>query len=173
MNRKLLIAAMGAALVCGGSSLAIAQNAPPPPASVAPAQRAPSNHMMQHRSGMHRHDMHGKHHWRGHDAHRRHGHRSPAMAVIGTMHRLERLYRMEGKTGQIQSMYRNVLQQTQNPQVRHFAYEHLARVQMQPKNTSAAISTLHKALDESLKQLNQRDRMHAKWRAKMKHNSKP
>jgi hypothetical protein len=51
--------------------------------------------------------------------------------------------------------------------VRDYAYRHLARAQMQPQNTDAAIATMRKSLDESLAQDQKRHAEMEAFKARM------
>lgn len=160
MKHRLLALALCGGLIAAGSTAALAQDQHAPAPGTAPASIATIHYDHMHR-GWHHGDRHG-HGMRGHGF-RVHG---PAMAVIGTLGRLERLYRMQGKTADVRALYRDVLNKTKDPQVRHFAYGRLARAELKPADTAAAVATLRKSLDESLAQLNQRDRKRAEWKAK-------
>lgn len=157
MKYRLMVITLAAGLLAGGSALALAQEAPMTPA--AGMQRM----MMQGPAGA-RMSMPGWDH--DHDRGMR-GDRAagPAGQVIETLRQIEHLYRMDGKTRDIQALYENVLTRTQNPMVRRFAYKRLARAQMKPTGTRQAIATLRKSLDESLNLLNQADARRAAHRA--------
>ena len=148
MKRKLLLTAIAATLLAGAGGLVLAQDAASP--SAAPAARG-----MQ--GGHDWHSMHGMMHGHGKGMrHGMHGHRhgGPAAAVIGDLRQISRLYVMEGKAGDLPAFYNGVLAKTQNPMVRNYVYHNLARVQMRPADTQAAIATLRKNLDENLTRLN-------------------
>ena len=97
--------------------------------------------------------------------HRKHGHGmqgwmhrpGPGMqarfAAMRDMRVLQRLYLMQGRRADAEAMYRDVLTHTQDPGLRNFAYAQLARLQMMPTDTGAAIATLRKALQENLQQI--------------------
>ncbi len=94
----------------------------------------------------------------GHDAwnHGKHGHgrgMQARFAAMRDMRVLQHLYLAQGHRGAAEAMYRDVLAHTQNPGLRNFAYGHLARLQMMPTDTGAAIATLRKALDENMQQI--------------------
>ncbi|WP_051748723.1 tetratricopeptide repeat protein [Nevskia soli] len=79
----------------------------------------------------------------------------PADAVIHTLIEIERLYREEGRSKEVVSLYQGVLGKTKDPLVRHFAYEAIAHAQLRPADTDKAVATLKQSLDESLQHLNE------------------
>ncbi|MDB5973455.1 MAG: hypothetical protein JWR07_215 [Nevskia sp.] len=79
----------------------------------------------------------------------------PAHEVIHTLIEIDRLYREEGRSKEVVSLYQSVLGKTKDPLVRHFAYEAIARAQLQPADTDKAVATLKQSLDESLQHLNE------------------
>lgn len=81
--------------------------------------------------------------------------RGPLGAAIADLNGIQRLYLLQGRRKDIADLYRYVLSKTQNPQLRNYAYRHLARAELQVSNTSQAIATLRQNLDENLTQLNQ------------------
>jgi hypothetical protein len=84
----------------------------------------------------------------------------PAMqahfAAMHDMRMLQHLYLAQGRRGDAEAMYHDVLAHTQDPGLRNFAYGQLARLQMMPTDTGAAIATLRKALNENLQQIKPR-----------------
>ncbi len=152
MQRKFLLTAIAATLIAIGGGAVLAQNAPPAPAPAPQAQAAPAMPMngqgrmgaMGHHRGMHG-DMHKRMKSR---------HRGPAGAVIGDLHKIARLYLMDGKTRQLEALYKEVLGKTQNPMVRNYVYSAMARLQARPRDTAAAVATLRKSLNENLDRLN-------------------
>ena len=97
--------------------------------------------------------MNGFHHpgmMMGHSDQWRH---DPAHAAIMDMWGIENLDRMSGHSQDLTTLYNHVLQKTQNPEVRHYVYMHLARSEMKPTNVNQAIATLQKGLDEDLAHL--------------------
>ena len=139
MKRALAIPALGGlALVLG---LVVASAAEPP----APGMTAPPAQAWMHgpgHGGM-RHGMHP-------------GMRGPMMmgprgAAIHDMLALEHLYRAQGHVEAVATLYRSVLARSQDPLLRNFAYARLARAELAPRDTGAAILTLRQALDENLK----------------------
>ena len=74
-------------------------------------------------------------------------------AAIRDLRALQHLYLMQGRRGDAEALYRQVLTRTQDPILRNFAYARLARLQALPTNPDAAIATLRAALDENLKNI--------------------
>lgn len=153
MNRKSLLILASSLLLAGGA--AMAQNPPSPAAT-------PTQHAMKHH-------MHGAMHM----GHHRHGFghgrmmmAGPSGAVIADLAGIERIYRVSGKTRELVPLYQDVLSKTQDPRVRNYVYRHLARAQMQPGDSAAAVATLRKSLDENLQRLKLRDQKIAAWKAK-------
>lgn len=79
----------------------------------------------------------------------------PPHEVIQTLIEIERLYREDGRSKEVVSLYQGVLGKTKDPLVRHFAYEAIAHAQLQPADTDKAVATLKQSLDESLQHLNE------------------
>jgi len=143
MQRKLLLSLLAASLIAATGGLALAQDAAP----AAPGGQSQAMPMARQNA------MHGG--WDHGNMHRRMGrHGGPVGAVIGDLRQISRLYMMQGKPEQLEGLYKDVLAKTQNPMVRNYAYDALARLQARPRNTSAAIATLRKSLDENLDRLN-------------------
>jgi hypothetical protein len=157
MQRKTLIASAASLLLAGSTAFAFAQDAAPPAPS-APAARsaqagAPAGGPTWGRDGHGGQDGRGGRggeHGQGRGEWAGHGHGKEQGGVIGDLHSLERLYVLTGRSKELPALYNEVLAKSQNPRVRDYAYRHLARAQMQPANTDAAISTLRKSLDENL-----------------------
>jgi hypothetical protein len=156
MHRKTLLASALAVLMAGSTAFALAQDAPtttPPPAAThathGKGMRADAPHHGD-RDGMRQ---------RGFD--REHG------GVIGDLRGLERLYLRAGRSKDLAPLYNDVLTKSQDPRVRDYVYQHLARLQAQPANVDQAIATLRKGLDESLaneaKMRAEREQMRAAW----------
>ncbi|MFM0160038.1 hypothetical protein [Paraburkholderia sediminicola] len=80
----------------------------------------------------------------------RHGPMGPGFAVINDLEQLRRLYAMSGREGEIVAVYHEVLNKTQDPMLRHYVYDSLAREQLKPANTDQAIATLRTSLSEDL-----------------------
>ncbi|EIM04709.1 hypothetical protein LRK24_15140 [Rhodanobacter denitrificans] len=152
MHRKTLLASALAVLIAGSSALVMAQQTPPPP-SPAPSAMAGKDLRAHHSDrdhGMHMHRF----------DHQRNG-------VIGDLHGLERLYMQAGRSKEMASVYNDVLARSQDPRVRDYVYQRLARLQAQPANVDQAIATLRKGLDENLaneaKRRAEREKMRAAW----------
>ncbi|OOG47957.1 hypothetical protein [Rhodanobacter sp. C01] len=152
MHRNTLLASALAVLMAGSASLVIAQDAPPPPAAGPSAtMRAPAKpHGDRRGPGMHERgfgDQHG--------------------GVIGDLRGLEHLYMQAGRSKDLAALYNDVLAKSQDPRVRDYVYQHLARLQARPTNVDQAIATLRKGLDESLaneaKMRAEHDKMRAAW----------
>lgn len=78
---------------------------------------------------------------------------SPVFQTMRNLRELERLYLIDGRAQDIPALYREVLAKTQNPAVRQFAYNRIARNELKPGDVDQAISTLRQSLDESLQRL--------------------
>lgn len=78
------------------------------------------------------------------------GPRGPSFAVINDLEQLRRLYAMSGHPNEIVAVYHDVLSKTQDPMLRHYVYESLAREQLRPANPEQAIATLRTSLSEDL-----------------------
>jgi hypothetical protein len=78
------------------------------------------------------------------------GPRGPGFAVINDLEQLRRLYAMSGHEGEIVAVYHDVLNKTQDPMLRHYVYDSLAREQLKPANPEQAIATLRTSLAEDL-----------------------
>ncbi len=74
----------------------------------------------------------------------------PGFAVINDLEQLRRLYAMSGHEGEIIAVYHEVLNKTQDPMLRHYVYDSLAREQLKPANPDQAIATLRTSLSEDL-----------------------
>ncbi|MGQ7935739.1 hypothetical protein [Paraburkholderia sp. D1E] len=79
-----------------------------------------------------------------------HGPMGPGFAVVNDLEQLRRLYAMSGREGEIVAVYHEVLNKTQDPMLRHYVYDSLAREQLKPANTDQAIATLRTSLSEDL-----------------------
>jgi hypothetical protein len=78
---------------------------------------------------------------------------SPVFQTLRNLRELERLYLIDGRAQDIPALYREVLAKTQNPAVRQFAYNRIARNELKPGDVDQAIATLRQGLDESLQRL--------------------
>ncbi|WOD16546.1 hypothetical protein [Paraburkholderia kirstenboschensis] len=74
----------------------------------------------------------------------------PGFAVINDLEQLRRLYALSGRPGDIVAVYHDVLNRTQDPMLRHYVYDSLAREQLKPANPEQAIATLRTSLSEDL-----------------------
>jgi hypothetical protein len=74
----------------------------------------------------------------------------PAFAVVNDLEQLRRLYSMSGHESEIIAVYHDVLAKTQDPMLRHYVYDSLAREQLKPANPQEAIATLRTSLTEDL-----------------------
>jgi hypothetical protein len=157
MHRKTLLASTLALMIAGSATFVMAQNTPPP---APPAKTGKSMHVLpgDHGDAMRMHmRSHGfdRGHGRGHDG------------VIGDLHALERLYTQAGRGKEMAAVYNDVLAKSQDPQVRDYVYQRLARLQAQPANVDQAIATLRKGLDENLaneaKMRAEHEKMRAAW----------
>ena len=152
MHHKTLLACALAVLVAGSTSFVMAQQTSPPP-SPAPSAMAGKDMHAHHGERDHGMRMHRFDHQRG--------------GVIGDLRGLERLYLQAGRSKEMASVYNDVLAKSQDPRVRDYVYQRLARLQAQPANVDQAIATLRKALDENLaneaKMRAEREKMRATW----------
>jgi Uncharacterized protein conserved in bacteria len=160
MHRKTLLASALAVLMAGSTALVMAQDAPattPPPAATHTTHGKDMRAGAPHRGDRDGHGMGMRQ--RGFD--REHG------GVIGDLRGLERLYLRAGRSKDLAPLYNDVLAKSQDPRVRDYVYQHLARLQAQPANVDQAIATLRKGLDESLaneaKMRAEREQMRAAW----------
>ncbi|TDY20989.1 hypothetical protein B0G81_1168 [Paraburkholderia sp. BL6665CI2N2] len=128
MKKSILSAALSAVLTLAASA-AFAQEAPPP--------AAPRSHGEP---------QHGD----GPPPPGRMGPMGPGFAVINDLEQLRRLYAMSGHEGEIIAVYHDVLNKTQDPMLRHYVYDSLAREQLKPANPDQAIATLRTSLSEDL-----------------------
>jgi hypothetical protein len=102
-----------------------------------------------HRDGW----KHGHHHGDGNLA---------ARAAIHDLREIKRLYLEAGHANQLPALYQDVLSKTQNPFVRNYAYQQLARTELRPADPEKAIATLRTSLNENLTQLNAHPAMQQK-----------
>jgi len=77
----------------------------------------------------------------------------PGFAVINDLEHLQRLYDLSGRESEINALYHDVLQKTQDPMIRHYVYDALARNQLRPANADQAIAIIRTSLDEDLSAL--------------------
>jgi hypothetical protein len=88
---------------------------------------------------------HGHHHGMGHLA---------ARAAIHDLREIKHLYLETGRANQLPALYQDVLSKTQDPFVRNYAYQQLARAELRPADPDKAIATLRTSLNENLTRLN-------------------
>lgn len=74
----------------------------------------------------------------------------PGFAVVNDLEQLRRLYAMTGRESEMIAVYHDVLNKTQDPMLRHFVYDSLAREQLKPANPDQAIATLRTSLAEDI-----------------------
>ncbi|MEC5404324.1 hypothetical protein VOM14_01905 [Paraburkholderia sp. MPAMCS5] len=133
MSKKILGAALAAVLTMAGMAAFADDALPPPPPSRAqgdgPRGDGPPG-------------MHGPHGINGPIG--------PGFAVINDLEQLRRLYALSGHPGEIVVVYHEVLNKTQDPLLRHYVYDSLAREQLKPANPEQAIATLRTSLSEDL-----------------------
>ncbi|WP_345815954.1 hypothetical protein AAGS40_17015 [Paraburkholderia sp. PREW-6R] len=131
--KKGMLRAVVAATLTIAASAALAQDAPPPPApeqahgEPQPGDGPPPHGPMGHMGPM-----------------------GPDFAVINDLEQLRRLYAMSGHESEIVAVYHEVLSNTENPMLRHYVYDSLAREQLRPANPEQAIATLRTSLSEDL-----------------------
>lgn len=78
----------------------------------------------------------------------------PALAAITQLRLMERIYLRQNQPKEADRMYREVLDRTQNTQVRNFVNFRLAKLAAwQPRNLDAAMVELKRGLDENLAKL--------------------
>ncbi|AVF38620.1 hypothetical protein [Pandoraea apista] len=74
----------------------------------------------------------------------------PAFAAVRTIEEIAHLYRVGGHPENVLPFYRETLSQTRDPILRHHLREAIAREELKPADTTAAISTLRAQLSEDL-----------------------
>lgn len=74
----------------------------------------------------------------------------PAFAAARTVDEIAHLYRVGGHPENVLPFYRETLSQTRDPILRHHLREAIAREELKPADTTAAISTLRAQLSEDL-----------------------
>ncbi|SMG51418.1 hypothetical protein [Paraburkholderia susongensis] len=130
--KKALFSAALAAVLGVTATAAFADEAPPPPSAAMHGDGPPP--------------FHGAHGAMGPMM----GPRGPSVAVIRDLEQLRRLYALSGHEGEIVAVYHDVLNKTQDPMLRHYVYNSLAREQLKPANPEQAIATLRTSLAEDL-----------------------
>ncbi|SDG11208.1 hypothetical protein [Paraburkholderia phenazinium] len=76
--------------------------------------------------------------------------RGAGFAAVNDLEQLRRLYAMTGRESEIIAVYHDVLNKTQDPMLRHYVYDSLAREQLKPANPDQAIATLRTSLAEDI-----------------------
>jgi hypothetical protein len=133
--KKAIFGAAVAAVLTVAATAAFAEEASAPPPGAAQMHGAP-----ERGDGSPTHHEHGP----------MMGPRAPGFAVINDLEQLRRLYAMSGHEGEIIALYHDVLSKTQDPMLRHYVYDSLAREQLKPANPEQAIATLRTSLSEDL-----------------------
>lgn len=157
MHRKTLLASALAVLIAGSTSFVMAQSTPTPPPSKAHTTINKDARAMRgnRHAGMRQHGA------------RQHGARHQRSGVISDLRSLDRLYMQAGRSKEMAAVYNDVLTKSQDPRVRSYVYQRLARLQAQPANVDQAIATLRKGLSENLandaKRYTEREKMRAAW----------
>ncbi|TKC89505.1 hypothetical protein FAZ69_11295 [Trinickia terrae] len=82
----------------------------------------------------------------------------PRSMVINDLEQLHRLYAITGREDDIVGVYHDVLKETQDPAIRNYVYDSLARVQLKPAHADDAIATLRASLTEDLSTVNKRSK---------------
>jgi hypothetical protein len=77
-------------------------------------------------------------------------------AAIHDLREIRHLYLETGRANQLPALYQDVISKTQDPFVRNYAYQQLARAELRPADPDKAIATLRTSLDENLTRLNAR-----------------
>jgi hypothetical protein len=77
----------------------------------------------------------------------------PGNVVINDLEQLHRLYAISGREDEMIDVYHDVLKETQDPMIRNYVFDSLARVQLKPARTEDAIATLRTSLTEDLAEL--------------------
>ncbi|WP_353193818.1 hypothetical protein [Pandoraea pnomenusa] len=78
------------------------------------------------------------------------GHGGPAIPAIRTIEEIAHLYRVGGHPENVLPFYRETLTQARDPMVRHHLRDAIAREELKPADTAAAIATLRAQLSEDL-----------------------
>ncbi|WP_331694792.1 hypothetical protein [Pandoraea sputorum] len=78
------------------------------------------------------------------------GHGGPGFAAVRTIEEIAHLYRVGGHPENVLPFYRETLTQTRDPMLRHHLREAIAREELKPADTTAAIVTLRAQLSEDL-----------------------
>ncbi|VVE83413.1 hypothetical protein [Pandoraea sputorum] len=78
------------------------------------------------------------------------GHSVPGFAAVRTIEEIAHLYRVGGHPENVLPFYRETLTQTRDPMLRHHLRQAIAREELKPADTTAAIVTLRAQLSEDL-----------------------
>lgn len=78
------------------------------------------------------------------------GPRGPGFAAVRTIEEIAHLYRVGGHPDNVLPFYRETLAQTRDPMLRHHLRDAIAREELKPADTTAAIATLRAQLNEDL-----------------------
>ena len=78
------------------------------------------------------------------------GPRGPGFAAVHTIEQIAHLYRVGGHPENVLPFLRETLSQTRDPMLRHHLREAIAREELKPADTTAAIATLRAQLSEDL-----------------------
>ena len=134
MKKGMLSAALAAVLTEAATG-ALAQEAAAPPPASAPAHGEP-------------------HHGDGPSF--PHGPMGPGFAVVNDLEQLRRLYAMSGREGEIVAVYHEVLSKTQDPMLRHYVYDSLAREQLKPANPTRRLRRCDQSVEDLLRRTGSR-----------------
>ncbi len=160
MHRTHLLASALASLLAGSAPVAFGQSSPAPTTPTTPTTSSAATSAQAKPTRTHARSAHER-------MSRMHGADQQQGGVIGDLHAMERLYLQAGRSKELTSLYNDVLARSQNPRVRDYAYQRLARLQAQRANVDQAIATLRKALDESLaddaRTRDAREKMRTNW----------
>jgi hypothetical protein len=74
----------------------------------------------------------------------------PGFTVINDLEHLQRLYDLSGRETEMNAIYHEVLAKTNDPMIRHYVYDALARNELKPSNVDEAIGTIRTSLNEDL-----------------------
>jgi hypothetical protein len=79
--------------------------------------------------------------------------RDPALSAIASLRAIERVYRHEGREGELPGYLRGVLARTNDAAVRNYVNFRLARMEMRERDAKGALEALQRGLDENLARL--------------------
>lgn len=152
ITRQYLAAATALTIALFGSAVTIAHAAPPvtpdTPPQIALAQNGPQGTgMPPPPPGAGPHGPQGP---GGPGPMGPHAPAGPAFAAMRTIDEIAHLYRVGGHPDNVLPFYRETLSQTRDPLLRHHLREAIAREELKPSDTNAAITTLRAQLSEDL-----------------------